>query len=131
MWELTLSRYIFLCSSSARYPYRWMKAASWTGQSYPRIYFSIILPNLKPAIATVLIIKFVSMYNDFYTPQLYMQDDRLLVVSTVLYKYISSTKIQWEVVFAGIILCIIPTLVIFLFCRSTFTAVWYRVRLAL
>jgi multiple sugar transport system permease protein len=84
------------------------------GASYPRIYFSIILPNLKPAIATVLIIKFVSIYNDFYTPQLYMQDERLLVVSTVLYKYISSTTIKWEVVFAGIILCIIPTLVIFL-----------------
>ena len=88
------------------------------GASYPRIYFSIILPNLKPAIATVLIIKFVSIYNDFYTPQLYMQDERLLVVSTVLYKYISSTKIQWEVVFAGIILCIIPTLLIFLFLQK-------------
>ena len=74
------------------------------GASYPRIYFSIILPNLKPAIATVLIIKFVSIYNDFYTPQ--------------LYKYISSTKIQWEVVFAGIILCIIPTLLIFLFLQK-------------
>ena len=88
------------------------------GASYPRIYFSIILPNLKPAIATVLIIKFVSIYNDFYTPQLYMQDSKLLVVSTVLYKYISSTKIQWEVVFAGIILCIIPTLLIFLFLQK-------------
>ena len=88
------------------------------GASYPRIYFSIILPNLRPAIATVLIIKFVSIYNDFYTPQLYMQDERLLVVSTVLYKYISSTKIQWEVVFSGIILCIIPTLLIFLFLQK-------------
>ena len=37
------------------------------GASYPRVYFSIILPNLKPAIATVLIIKFVGIYNDFYT----------------------------------------------------------------
>ena len=88
------------------------------GASYPRIYFSLILPNLKPAVATVLIIKFVSIYNDFYTPQLYMQDESLLVVSTVLYKYISSTKIQWEVVFSGIILCIIPTLLIFLFLQK-------------
>lgn len=84
------------------------------GASYPRIYFSIILPNLKPAIATVLIIKFVSIYNDFYTPQLYMQDDDLVVVSTVLYRLMNATTIQWEVVFAGIIICIIPTLIIFL-----------------
>ena len=90
------------------------ESAIMDGASYPRIYFSIILPNLTPAIATVLIIKFVSIYNDFYTPQLYMQDEDLLVVSTVLYKYISSTTIKWEVVFAGMMICIIPTLVIFL-----------------
>lgn len=90
------------------------ESAIMDGASYPRIYFSIILPNLSPAIATVLIIKFVSIYNDFYTPQLYMQNEKLLVVSTILYKYISSTTIQWEVVFAGIIICIIPTLVLFL-----------------
>lgn len=94
------------------------ESAIMDGASYPRIYFSIILPNLKPAIATVLIIKFVSIYNDFYTPQLYMKDDDLLVVSTVLYKYISSTTIQWEVIFAGIIICIVPTLLIFLFLQK-------------
>ena len=33
------------------------------GCSYPRVYLSIILPMLRPAIATVLVIKFVSIYN--------------------------------------------------------------------
>lgn len=94
------------------------ESAIMDGASYPRIYFSIILPNLKPAIATVLIIKFVSIYNDFYTPQLYMVDDNLMVVSTVLYKLLNATTVQWEVVFAGIIICIIPTLVIFLFLQK-------------
>jgi len=83
------------------------------GASYPRIYFSIILPNLKPAIATVLIIKFVGIYNDFYTPNLYMNENDP-VVSTVLYSFISGKRTQWEIVFAGIILCIIPTLIMFL-----------------
>ncbi|WP_124100797.1 carbohydrate ABC transporter permease [Ruminococcus sp. Marseille-P6503] len=94
------------------------ESAIMDGASYPRIYFSIILPNLKPAIATVLIIKFVSIYNDFYTPQLYMQDKDLSVVSTALYQLMNETTIQWEVVFAGIIICIIPTLVIFLFLQK-------------
>lgn len=94
------------------------ESAIMDGASYPRIYFSIILPNLKPAIATVLIIKFVSIYNDFYTPQLYMVDDNLMVVSTVLYKLLNATTVQWEVVFAGIIICIVPTLLIFLFLQK-------------
>ena len=80
------------------------------GCSYPRVYLSM----LRPAIATVLVIKFVSMYNDFYTANLYMPSDGLQVVSTALYKFIGPYGSQWEIIFAGVIICIIPTLIIFL-----------------
>lgn len=88
------------------------------GASYPRVYWSIILPMLRPAIATVLVIKFVSIYNDFYTANLYMPSDDLAVVSTALYKFIGPYSAQWEVIFAGIIICIIPSLIIFLFLQK-------------
>lgn len=84
------------------------------GASYPRIYFSIILPNLTPAIATVLIIKFVTIYNDFYTPNLYLTQPDQKVVSTALYSFIGPHGARWEVIFAGVIIAIIPTLIIFL-----------------
>lgn len=84
------------------------------GASYPRIYFSIILPMLRPAIATVLVMKIVSIYNDFYTANLYMPSDDLSVVSTALYKFIGPYGAKWEIIFAGIVICIIPTLIIFL-----------------
>ena len=89
------------------------------GASYPRVYFSIILPMLRPAIATVLVIKFVSIYNDFYTANLYMPSKDLAVVSTALYRFIGPYGAQWEVIFAGIIICIIPSLVIFLFLQKS------------
>lgn len=88
------------------------------GASYLRVYWSIILPMLRPAIATVLVIKFVSIYNDFYTANLYMPSDDLAVVSTALYRFIGPYGAQWEVIFAGIIICIIPSLVIFLFLQK-------------
>ena len=84
------------------------------GASYPRVYWSIILPMLRPAIATVLVIKFVGIYNDFYTANLYMPDDDLGVVSTALYRFIGPYGAKWEIIFAGIIICIIPSLIIFL-----------------
>lgn len=84
------------------------------GASYLRVYWSIILPMLRPAIATVLVIKFVSIYNDFYTANLYMPSDDLAVVSTALYRFIGPYGAKWEVIFAGIIICIIPSLIIFL-----------------
>lgn len=82
------------------------------GASYPRVYWSIILPMLQPAIATVLVIKFIAVYNDFYTPNLYMNQMR--VVSTALYSFIGPFSAKWEVIFAGVVICIIPSLVIFI-----------------
>ncbi len=84
------------------------------GASYFRVYWSIILPMLRPAIATVLVIKFVGIYNDFYTANLYMPSKDLAVVSTALYRFIGPYGAQWEVIFAGIIICIIPSLIIFI-----------------
>ncbi|MBP1559922.1 MAG: carbohydrate ABC transporter permease [Oscillospiraceae bacterium] len=84
------------------------------GAGYFTIYLKIILPLLKPAIATVLIIKVIGIYNDFYTPQLYMPSDELAVVSTSLYRFMGPYGAKWEIIFAGIVICIIPTLIIFL-----------------
>ena len=82
------------------------------GATYPRIYWSIILPNLRPAIATVLIMKFVTIYNDYFTPYLYMRDKP--VVSTALQNIMNGTTVEYPAVFAGVIICILPTLIIFL-----------------
>lgn len=84
------------------------------GASYPRVYWSIILPMLRPAVCTVLLIKFVGIYNDFYTAKLYMNTPELSVVSTALYRFIGPYGAKWEIIFAGVIICIIPSLIIFL-----------------
>lgn len=84
------------------------------GANYFTVFFRIILPLLRPAIATVLIIKVISIYNDFYTPQLYMPSEELSVVSTSLYRFMGPYGAKWEIIFAGIVICIIPALVIFL-----------------
>lgn len=43
------------------------------GASYFRIYRSIILPLMKPACTTLLIINGIGHYNDFYIPNLYLR----------------------------------------------------------
>ena len=89
------------------------ESALMDGANYFTIFFKIIFPLLKPAVATVLIIKIVGIYNDFYTPQLYMGKSTP-VISTALYNFIGPYGAQWEIIFAGIVICIIPTLIIFL-----------------
>lgn len=88
------------------------------GASYFTIYSRIILPLLKPAIATVVIIKGVAIYNEFYIPFLYMPKKGLQVVATALFKFKGPYGTQWEIISAGIVISIIPTLIVFLFLQK-------------
>ena len=90
------------------------EAAIVDGASFPRIFITIILPLLKPAIVTVIIIKGIGFYNEFYTPYLYMKDKSLQVISTSLYAFQGPYGTQWEVICAACIITMLPTLIIFL-----------------
>lgn len=90
------------------------EAAIIDGASYFTIYRRIILPLLSPAIVTVIIIKGVAIYNEFYIPFLYMPKSSLGVISTALFRFKGPFGSQWEVISAGIMVAIIPTLIIFL-----------------
>jgi ABC-type glycerol-3-phosphate transport system permease component len=102
------------------------EAASLEGANAVTIYWRIILPLLRPAIATVVIIKGIAIYNDFYIPFLYMPSRDLGVISTSLYRFKGPFGSEWEVISAGVILVIIPTLLVFLalqrFIYNGFTA---------
>ncbi|WP_329440444.1 carbohydrate ABC transporter permease [Streptomyces canus] len=78
------------------------------------IYRKIIFPLLKPATATVVIVKGITVYNDFYIPFLYMPSEDLGVISTSLFRFRGPYAAHWEVISAGAVLVILPTLIVFL-----------------
>lgn len=78
------------------------------------IYRKIIFPLLKPAIATVVIVKGITVYNDFYIPFLYMPSEDLGVISTSLFRFKGPFGAHWETISAGAVLVILPTLIAFL-----------------
>lgn len=108
-----ISIYIFLQFING-IPKELDEAAIIDGASYTRIFFSIIFPLLKPAVATVAVIKGVGFYNDFITPNLYMKKTNLSMISTALYKFKGPYSTEWEVILAGCAITMIPTLIIFL-----------------
>jgi ABC-type glycerol-3-phosphate transport system permease component len=102
------------------------EAAAIEGANSFTIYWRVILPLMKPAIATVMIIKGIAIYNDFFIPFLYMPSADLKVMSTSLFRFTGPFGAQWEVISAGVILVILPTLIVFLalqrFIYNGFTA---------
>ncbi|QNP67581.1 carbohydrate ABC transporter permease [Streptomyces genisteinicus] len=91
------------------------EAARLDGANSFTVYRRIILPMLKPAIATVVIIKGITVYNDFYIPFLYMPSQDLGTISTALFRFKGPFGAHWENISAGAILVIVPTLIVFLF----------------
>ncbi|MFE5797709.1 carbohydrate ABC transporter permease [Streptomyces sp. NPDC056503] len=90
------------------------EAARLDGANAFTIYRKIIFPLLKPAIATVVIIKGITTYNDFYIPFLYMHSEDLGTISTALFRFKGPFGAHWEAISAGVILVIVPTLIVFL-----------------
>ncbi|MEU9312780.1 carbohydrate ABC transporter permease [Streptomyces sp. NPDC048256] len=90
------------------------EAARLDGANAFTIYRKIIFPLLKPAIATVVIVKGIAVYNDFYTPFLYMPSQDLGVISTSLFRFKGPYAAHWETISAGAVLVILPTLIVFL-----------------
>ncbi|TXS07722.1 carbohydrate ABC transporter permease [Streptomyces sp. col6] len=91
------------------------EAARLDGANSFTIYRKIIFPLLKPAVATVVIIKGITVYNDFYIPFLYMPSQELGTVSTALFRFKGPFGAHWENISAGAVLVIVPTLIAFLF----------------
>jgi raffinose/stachyose/melibiose transport system permease protein len=91
------------------------EAAMIDGANRFTIYARVIFPLLKPAIATVIIIKGIAIYNEFYIPFLYMPSRDLGVISTSLFRFKGPFSAEWEVIAAGVIVVIVPTLIVFVF----------------
>ncbi|MFC7529197.1 carbohydrate ABC transporter permease [Actinoplanes sp. GCM10030250] len=90
------------------------QAAMIDGANRFTIYRRIILPLMKPAIATVVIIKGIAIYNEFYIPFLYLRSPDLTVISTALFRFKGPYGAQWETIAACTMIVLLPTVVIFL-----------------
>lgn len=105
--------YIFI-QFMATIPKSLDESAMLDGANHFTIYLRVILPNLIPAIVTVVIIKGIAIYNEFYIPFLYMPSRELAVISTALFRFRGPFSASWELIAAGTILVILPSLIVFL-----------------
>ena len=91
------------------------EAAIVDGASPLRVFFSIILPLLKPAIITVIVTSSVGIYNDFVGPLYFLPGSKNVTVQLTLFSFISQFSSQWNLLFADVVIITIPPLIMFLF----------------
>jgi multiple sugar transport system permease protein len=87
-----------------------------------RIYWYIMLPLIKPALATIAIFVFMFVWNDFMSPLIYLSDQRLYPLSLGLFalQVQSGGSTSMSVMLAGSLLMLLPVIVIFFFAQRYF-----------
>jgi len=91
------------------------EAAIMDGASPLRVFFSIILPLLQPAIITVIVVSSVGIYNDFVGPLYFLPGSENVTAQLTLYSFISQFSSKWNLLFADVIVVTIPPLIMFIF----------------
>jgi raffinose/stachyose/melibiose transport system permease protein len=98
------------------------EAAIMDGASPLRIFLSIILPLLKPAIITVIVTSSVAIYNDFVGPLYFLPGSENVTAQLTLYSFISQFNSQWNLLFADVIVITILPLIMFMFFQRQIVA---------
>jgi raffinose/stachyose/melibiose transport system permease protein len=90
------------------------EAARIDGASDTRVFRVIVMPLLTPVLGTLAILNGVSIWNDFFTPLLYLAGTNQATIPVALYDFVGVYSTKWPLIFAGLIISMLPILVIFI-----------------
>lgn len=107
---------IFLYTSFLReLPRDYEEAAQLDGASPTRSFLSIVFPLLRPVTGTILILTALGVWNDFFTPLLYLSGGGSKTAPLALYTYVGQYSADWPLVFSALLLSILPILILYVF----------------
>lgn len=95
-------------------------AARIDGCGLLKIYWNVILPLSKPAMATLGIFVFMGSWKNFMWPLIVSTRQEMMTLPVVLQLLQGEITTDWEVLMAGMVIALIPTLIIFMFGQRYF-----------
>ncbi len=99
-----------------------LEAARVDGCSEFRIYWQIMLPLTKPALAALATLEFTWIFNDYLWAIVLLRRDALKPVTAGLATLLGQYVTDWPLLVAGSLLATLPTLLVFLFLQRYFIA---------
>ncbi|WP_105903174.1 carbohydrate ABC transporter permease [Vibrio gangliei] len=99
----------------ASVPRELLEAAKLDGAGEFRTYWSVVLPLLKPALATLAIVQFVFFWNNFLTPLVVLNSTDNYVVTLALRSVQNLPNTPWGAVMLGTFISILPIATFYLF----------------
>lgn len=97
-----------------------LEAARIDGLSEYGSYFRIVLPLAKPALATLTIFTFVTIWNDFMGPMIYFNSERNKTIPLGIRMFIGQYSTEYQLIMAASVVSLIPVFVLYIFCQRYF-----------
>lgn len=96
------------------------EAARIDGMSEYRIYSKIMLPLSKPALSTLTIFTFVTTWNDYLGPMIYLKTEEKKTIQLGLKMFIGQYSAEYGLIMAGSVVSLVPVIIIFLCLQKYF-----------
>lgn len=90
------------------------EAARIDGASELRTFFRIMLPLVRPALATVALFQFIQLWNDFFFPLVLLRDKSKFTLPVGLTQFFGQHQTDYSLLFAGLVITTIPLVIVFL-----------------
>lgn len=101
-------------------PEQLFEAGRIDGLSHWGLFWNIMVPLSKPALATVALFQFVETWNDFGGPLLYLNDPEKFPLAYGLERFVSSYGDQTHLLLAAAVLFTLPMVILFFLAQRTF-----------
>lgn len=97
-----------------------LEAARIDGLSEYGSYFRIVLPLAKPAMTTLAIFTFVTVWNDFMGPLIYFNSEKNKTIPLGIRMFLGQYSTQYQLIMAASVISLIPVLIMYVFCQRYF-----------
>ena len=103
-------------------PYEIIEAARIDGAGPFRIFWTIVLPLIRPILTTVIVFQTMGTWNDFMTPSVYISSTNKQTIVLQVFNAISTFTTNWPLFMTVTTIALIPVFVFFIFCQRWIVA---------
>ncbi len=96
-----------------RIPVSLEEAAKIDGCSLFQSLYHVILPVTLPGMAAIFSFAFINIWNELFLAVMLLMSDQKMTIPVALNSFISKAGISWDVMSAGIVIALLPTMIVF------------------
>ena len=112
--QLPFTVFLITTFLRASVPLEYEEAAQIDGCSPLMAFWHVVVPLLRPALGTCVILNSVGVWNDFFTPLIYLAGSGQVTIPMAIFQFVGQYTTNWPLIFASLLISMVPVLTLYL-----------------